>query len=97
MQSDAALAQRIRNAAITVAASIATSQQGSAPRSRRALHGASVALGELGYYLHFARRVGLIGETDLRRIATLEGEVGRHLDALLNGTANPQSENASAM
>lgn len=89
MQSDATLAQRMRSAAITVAASIAEAcRSGPRPRSRRGLHLASTALGELGYYLHFARRAGLLGEADLRRITVLEEEVRHHLDDLLTAMDN---------
>lgn len=89
MQSDPTLAQRMRSAAITVAASISEAcRHGSTPQFRRALRVASGALGELGYYLHFARRVGLMSESDLKRVTPLEEEVSRHLDPLLAGRSN---------
>ena len=85
-QSDPALAQRMRLSALSAAASIVEAcRQSGSVRARRPLRAAGAALGELGYYLHFARRIGLIAETDLRRANALEEEVGRHLDPLLNG------------
>lgn len=93
MQHDGALVQRMRGAAISVAAHIAEAKRApGAARARRSLQAASMALGELGYYAHFARRAGLLGELDLRRFAALEGEVTDHLDALLSGRANGTTE-----
>lgn len=84
MQVDATLAQRMRSAAITIAVNLAeTRRLDPGPRQRRTLHAASAMLGELGYYLHLARRVGLIGDHDLKRVATFHEEVSRQLDTLL--------------
>jgi four helix bundle protein len=85
-QSDPALAQRICAAALMVAAGIVGAcRQPGTVRARRGLRAAEAALGELGYYLHFARRIGLIAETDLKRANVLVAEVVRHLDPLLDG------------
>lgn len=95
MQTDSALAQRMRSGAITVAASIAEAcRAGGRVRSRRALQVASAALGELGYYLHFARRAGLLGDADLKRVGALESEVRKYLDPLL--TSRDNLENAGS-
>lgn len=85
MQSDPGLAQRMRTAAIAVAAAIAASQRGHRWQSRRTLLAAATALGELGYYIHFTRRAGFLGEADVRRLASLEDEVSQHLEPLLDG------------
>lgn len=85
-QADPALAQRMRSSALTAAVSIVEAcRQTGTFRARRPLRAAAAALGELGYYLHFARRIGLIAEIDLRRANALEEEVGHVLDPLLNG------------
>lgn len=86
MQSDPGLAQRMRAAAITVAATIAASQRGHRWQARRALLAAATALGELGYYIHFTRRAGFLGDVDVRRLAALVDEVSQHLDPLLEGS-----------
>lgn len=85
MQSDAALAQRMRNAAITVGVLLAAHPGAPASRAsvRRIVFGAIVVLGELGYCLHFARRAGFINETDLKRIGPMKDELIRHLDLAL--------------
>ncbi len=89
MQADPGLVQRMRAAAISVATGIAASQRGGRWQARRTLLAASIALAELGYYAHFARRAGLLGETDVRRLTVLEEEVSRQLEPLLDGTASP--------
>lgn len=94
MQGDPALAQRMRNAAITVGVLLATQPPPPATRSsaRRAIFGAIVVLGELAYCLQFARRAGLIGDPDLKRIFTLKEELIRHLDECLSDPSqNPAS------
>ena len=87
VQSDPGLAQRMRGAAISIAAQIAEACRSHAGgRRRRALQTASAAIGELSYYLHFARRAGLLGENDLRRMAALGHDVERQLDFLLSSS-----------
>jgi len=85
MQSDPALAQRMRNAAITVGVLLATQPPPTASRSsvRRAIFGAIVVLGELAYCMQFARRAGLIGDTDLKRVFTLKEDLIQRLDVYL--------------
>lgn len=96
VQSDPGLAQRMRGAAISIAAQIAEACRWNAGgRWRRALQNASAAAGELNYYLHFARRAGLLGENDLRRMAALGHDVEQQLESLLSssrssGTPDPQ-------
>ncbi len=90
MQADPGLVQRMRAAAISVATGIATSQRGGRWQARRTLLAASIALAELGYYAHFARRAGFLGEADVRRLTSLEDEVSRHLEPLLNAGASAQ-------
>ena len=85
MQADPGLVQRMRAAAISVAAGIAASQRGGRAQARRTLQAVSIALAELGYCMHFARRAGFIGEMDLRRLTSVEEEVHRHLQPLLDG------------
>lgn len=91
MASDPALAQRMRGAAISIAAQIAEAfRWPTRGRRDRALQTASAAMSELGYYLHFARRAGLLGDTDIRRMSGLRQDVERQLEALLSelvGTA----------
>jgi len=95
VQSDPGLAQRMRGAAISIAAQIAEACRWNAGgRWRRALQNASAAAGELNYYLHFARRAGLLGENDLRRMAALGHDVEQQLESLLSssrssGTPDP--------
>jgi four helix bundle protein len=85
-ESDPALAQRMRSAALSAATSVVEAcRLSGTPRARRPLRTADTALSELGYYLYFARRIGLIPEHDLRRAGALEDEVSRYLDPLLNG------------
>ncbi|HEV8353255.1 MAG TPA: four helix bundle protein [bacterium] len=85
-ESDPALAQRMRSAALSAATSVVEACRLSGSlRARRPLRTADTALSELGYYLYFARRIGLIPEHDLRRAGILEEEVSRYLDPLLNG------------
>lgn len=81
-QSDAALAQRMRNAAITVGVLLAAHPGTPASRSsiRRIVFGARIVLGELGYCLQFARRAGFINEADLKRISAMKDELFSHLD-----------------
>lgn len=90
MQADPGLVQRMRAAAISVATGIAASQRGGRWQARRTLLAASIALAELGYYAHFARRAGFLSEADVRRLTALEDEVNRHLEPLLNGGASAQ-------
>lgn len=85
MQADPGLVQRMRAAAISVAAGITASRRGGRWQARQTLLAASIALAELGYCMHFARRAGFIGEMDLRRLTVLEEEVSQHLEPLLNG------------
>ncbi len=82
MHSDPVLAQRMRTAAVTVAACLrARDRVGtSGPLADQA----AVALGELECCARLARRVGLLGEADLRRMRPLQEEVGR---ALASGAA----------
>jgi len=84
MQADPGLVQRMRAAAISVPTGIAAAQR-SRRQARRTLLAASTALAELGYYAHFARRAGFLGEGDVRRLTALEAEVSHHLDLLLDG------------
>lgn len=97
MQSDAALAQRMRNAAITVGVLLATQPPPTATRSsvRRAIFGAIVVLGELAYCLQFARRAGLIGDPDLKRVFTLKEELIQHLDGYLTDPSQTAAGSAS--
>ena len=82
MQSDPGLAQRMRSAALTVGASLSDgARAGSRPPGRRGVQLASAALSELGYYLHFARRAGLLGEIDLRRAGAMRSAVDQHLNS----------------
>ena len=92
-QSDAALAQRMRNAAITVGVLLAAHPGAPASRSsiRRVVFGAVVVLGELGYCLQFARRAGFINEADLKRIAAMKDELISHLDLALTERASGSS------
>lgn len=90
MQADPGLVQRMRAAAISVATGIAASQRGGRGQARRTLLAASIALAELGYYAHFARRAGFLGEADVRRLTSLEEEVSHQLEPLLNGGASAQ-------
>ncbi len=90
MQADPGLVQRMRTAAISVATGITASQRGGRWQTRRSLLAASTALAELGYYAHFARRAGFLGETDVRRLTSLEEEVRRHLQPLLDGSTSAQ-------
>lgn len=83
MQADPGLVQRMRAAAVSVAAGIAASRRGGRWQARRTLLAASIALAELSYYVHFARRVGFIGDADVRRVTSVEDEVNRHLEPLL--------------
>lgn len=80
MQSDPGLAQRMRSAALTVG-SLLSDGAGAGGRTpgRRELRTVSAALSELRYYLRFARRAGLLGEVDLRRIAAMAAAVGERL------------------
>jgi len=84
MQADPGLVQRMRAAAISVAAGIAASQRGGRAQARRTLQAVSIALAELGYCMHFARRSGFIGDLDLRKMTSLEEDVSHHLEPLLN-------------
>src|SRR5437879_12671208 len=79
MQADPGLAQRMRAAAISVAAGIAASQRSARWQARRTLLAVSLALAELEYCVHFARRAGFIGDADLHRMTSLEGGVSHHL------------------
>ncbi|HET6948640.1 MAG TPA: Rid family detoxifying hydrolase [bacterium] len=82
MQSDPGLAQRMRSAALTVGASLSDgARAGSRPPGRRGVQIASAALSELGYYLHFARRAGLLGDIDLRRVGAMSAAVDQHLSS----------------
>lgn len=80
-QNDAVLAQAMRSAAITIAMKIASSQPPATPRARRAIDAATAALAELGYSGRLARRLGLLTETDLRRMQALHAEVRAAIDA----------------
>lgn len=91
MQADPGLVQRMRAAAISVAAGIAASQRAGRRQACQTLLAASLALAELGYCIHFARRSGFIGEMDLRRLNVLEEAVNHHLEPLLDGDADPRS------
>jgi hypothetical protein len=96
MQSDTALAQRMRNAAITVGVLLATQPPPTARSSvRRAIFGAIVVLGELAYCLQFARRAGLIGDPDLKRVFAIKEELIQHLDAYLTGPSQNPAGTAS--
>lgn len=81
MQSDPGLAQRMRSAALTVGALLSEEGRLGGRAARRELRAAATALGELGYYLRFARRAGLLGEGDLRRLAALSAAVTGRLPA----------------
>lgn len=89
MQADPGLAQRMRAAAISVAAGIAASQRAGRRQARRTLLAASFALAELGYCIHFARRAGFLGDLDLRRLTSLEEDVIHHLDPMVGTDAGP--------
>lgn len=93
MQADPGLVQRMRAAAVTVAAGITASRRGGRWQARRTLLGASIALGELSYYVHFARRAGFIGDADVRRLTSIEEEVTRQLEPLLT---HPHAEEPAA-
>ena len=84
MQADPGLAQRMRAAAISVAAGIAASQRSARWQARRTLLAVSLALAELEYCMYFARRAGFIGDADLHRLTSLEGEVSHHLAPLMS-------------
>ena len=84
MQADPGLAQRMRAAAISVAAGIAASQRSARWQARRTLLAVSLALAELEYCVHFARRAGFIGDADLHRLTSLEGGVSHHLAPLMS-------------
>jgi len=75
LQSDPGLAQRMRSAALAIGAECSREASGAGRRRVQA------ALTELGYYLHFARRAGLLGEADQRRIGAMSALVGRSVTA----------------
>lgn len=79
-QSDAVLAQWMRNAAIAIATTVASSHPAETPRARRALATASTALTELACCARLARRLGLLTETDLMRMQALHAEVRAAID-----------------
>lgn len=81
VQSDAVLAQWMRNAAISIATKIASSQSADSPRAQHAVDAASEVLTELAYCAHLARRLGLLTEADLRRMRALHAEVRAAMDA----------------
>ncbi len=83
MQADPGLVQRMRAAAVAVAAGITAARRGGRWQARRTLLGASIALGELSYYIHFARRAGFLGDADVRRLTSIELEVTRQIEPLL--------------
>ncbi|MDR7493196.1 MAG: RidA family protein [Armatimonadota bacterium] len=84
LHSDPALAQRMRDAALVIGAGLSPEQSaGGRLPSRRRLQ---AALTELGYYLRFARRSGLLGEADHHRIAALHAQVAA---ALVTQEARP--------
>ena len=75
VQSDAVLAQWMRNAAIAIATKMASAQFADTPRARHAVNAALEALTELAYCAHLAKRLGLLTEADLRRMQALHAEV----------------------
>ena len=77
MHSDPILAQRMRAAALTVAACARAQTRGLAAGWLAAP--TAMALGELDCCAHLGRRTGLLGDADLRRMGALLEEVWRAL------------------
>jgi hypothetical protein len=77
MHSDPDLAHRMRTAAITLAAWVRGRTHGAAAEPLAVQ--ATVALGEMECCIRLARRVGLVGDADLRRMHALQEEVSRAL------------------
>ncbi|MDQ7819763.1 MAG: hypothetical protein QN173_09030 [Armatimonadota bacterium] len=75
MHSDPTLAQRMRAAAITLAACLRARDRGVAAGWLASQ--AAVALGELECCAHLGRRIGVLGETDRRRMDALREEVSQ--------------------
>jgi|GEM_PF-29880 len=79
LHSDPALAQRMRAAVLLIGAGL--SRECPAGGRLPGRHRLQTALTELGYYLRFARRSGLLGDADQRRITTLSAAVAGALAA----------------
>jgi len=79
LHSDPSLAQRMRTAALIIGAGLSRDPiWGGRPAGRRR---AQAALTELHYLLHFARRSGLLGDADQRRLGVLSARVAEALGA----------------